>query len=41
MAHGAWARPTAWNSLSFINLFLLIGTAILELLTFALLIGLS
>jgi 1,4-dihydroxy-2-naphthoate octaprenyltransferase len=41
MSHSVWARPTAWNSLSFINLFLLIGTALLELLAFALLIGLS
>ncbi|MEO8606931.1 MAG: prenyltransferase [Chloroflexota bacterium] len=41
MSRGAWACPSAWNSLSFINLFLLIGTAILELLTFALLLGLS
>jgi 1,4-dihydroxy-2-naphthoate octaprenyltransferase len=41
MARGAWLRPIDWDSLSFINLFLLIGTAIFELLAFALLISLS
>jgi 1,4-dihydroxy-2-naphthoate octaprenyltransferase len=41
MAHGAYANPAAWNSLAFISVFLLIGTALLECLGFTVLIGLT
>lgn len=41
MRHGAYANPAVWNSIAFISVFLLISTALLECLAFALLIGLS
>jgi 1,4-dihydroxy-2-naphthoate polyprenyltransferase len=41
MASGAWARPGDWNRMSFIAVGLLIGTSGLELLAFALLVGLA
>jgi 1,4-dihydroxy-2-naphthoate polyprenyltransferase len=41
MASGAWARPPEWNRMSFIAVGLLIGTSGLELLAFALLVGLA
>jgi 1,4-dihydroxy-2-naphthoate octaprenyltransferase len=41
MKRGTWGKLTAWNSLSFVGVFLLVSTAILECLAFALLIGLS
>jgi 1,4-dihydroxy-2-naphthoate octaprenyltransferase len=40
MGRGAWAQPGDWNRMGFLSVALLIGSAGLELLAFALLIGL-
>jgi len=40
MALGGWAKPAAWNNLGFSAVALLIGSAALHLLAFALLLGL-
>lgn len=41
MRRGAWASPADWNRLGFMSVALLIGTAGLEVLAFALLVGMG